>query len=92
MPRQRDVVMGSVASIKLHDAAVRKAVELHRPYEVVTGELVQEDPDVYAVVYTAPKGGTRHVVATRNQRANACKLRDLLSIAWAEGHWASGRE
>lgn len=76
----------------LHSAAIRRAIRLHRPYEVVAGELADVDPDVYAIVYTAPLGGDRRVTATRTRRDNATALRELLSEAWAEGHWASGRE
>jgi len=75
----------------LHTAAIGRAIKLHRPYEVIAGELAGVDPDDYAIVYTAPLGGDRTVVATRTRRENAATLRDLLSTAWAEGHWASGR-
>lgn len=93
MPRQKSVVMhpGKHTAKDLHDAAIKRTVKLYRPYEVVAGELAGIDEDDYAIVYTAPKGGDRQVVATRTQHSNAVKLRDLLSVAWAEGHWASGR-
>lgn len=94
VPRQRDVVMrpGDHTTKQLHDAAIKRTVKLYRPYEVVAGELAGIDEDDYAIVYSAPKGGDRAVVATRSQHGNAVKLRDLLSVAWAEGHWAAGRE
>jgi hypothetical protein len=94
VPRQKSVVMrpGDHTAKQLHDAAIARTVKLHRPYEVIAGELAGIDEDDYAIVFTAPKGGDRSIVATRSQRGNAVKLRDLLSTAWAEGHWASGRE
>lgn len=92
MPRQRSVVMDKHNPKTLHDAAINRAIKLHSPYEAVAGELAGEDPDLYAVVYRAPLGGDRYVVATRSRADNAKKLRDLLNQAWAEGHWSSGRE
>lgn len=92
MPRDRVVVMGKLSAKESHDAAIRKAIKLHSPFEVVAGELCGEDPDEYGIVYTAPLGGDRKVVATRSVRGNASKLRDLLSDAWAEGHWSSGQK
>ena len=93
MPRQRDVVMkpDKHSPQALHDAAIKRALQLHSPYEAVAGELAGVDPDLYAVVYRAPLGGDRYVVATRSRADNARKLRDLLNQAWAEGHWSSGR-
>jgi len=91
VPRQRDVTMKKLDSRSLHDAAIGRAIKLHSPYEVVAGELAGTDPDVYAVVYRAPLGGDRYIVATRTRADNARKLRDMLNVAWAEGHWSSGR-
>lgn len=92
MPRQRSVVMDKHNPKTLHDAAIKRSIKLHSPYEAVAGELAGIDPDLYAVVYRAPLGGDRYVVATRSRADNAKKLRDLLNTAWAEGHWSSGRE
>lgn len=92
MPRQRSVVMDKHDSKALHSAAIRRATKLYSPYEAVAGELAGVDPEVYAVVYRAPLGGDRYIVATRNRADNAKTLRDLLNVAWAEGHWSSGRE
>jgi hypothetical protein len=75
----------------LRSAALARAVKLHRPYEVVNGQLAGVDPEVYAVVYRAPLGGERYIAATRARADNAKKLRDLLNAAWAEGYWSSGR-
>jgi hypothetical protein len=91
VPRQRSVVMDKHDSKSLHDAAIKRSTKLYSPYEAVAGELAGVDPDVYAVVYRAPLGGDRYVVATRTRADNAKKLRDLLNQAWAEGHWSSGR-
>jgi len=76
----------------LHEHAIRRAVKLHSPYEVMDEKLVGGDGDGYAVVYVAPLGGNRMVAATRSKHGNAIKLRDMLSDAWARGKWASGRE
>lgn len=92
MPRERQVTMGKVSPQEAHAASIKKAVKLHSPYAVVGGELAGVDPKLYAVVFTAPLGGDRYVAATRKKRANATALRDMLNVAWAEGHWASMRE
>lgn len=92
MPRDRVVVMGKLTAKESHDAAIKKAIKLHSPYEAVGGALCGIDEDEYGIVYTAPLGGDRKVVATRTVRSNATKLRDLLSEAWAEGHWSSGQK
>lgn len=91
MPRPRDVTMRVLNPKELHRSAIRRAIKLHSPYEVVDEKLVGSDGDGYAIVYVAPLGGDRHIAATRNSHSNAIKLRDLLSTAWAEGHWASGQ-
>lgn len=91
MPRQRKVVTERIDAVELHSSAIRKAVKLHSPYEVVPGELLARNPDLYYVVYRAPLGGDRQLIANRSKRANAVKLRDLLNDAWAEGYWSSGR-
>jgi hypothetical protein len=75
----------------LRSSALARAIKLHSPYEVVNGQLVGLDPEVYAVVYRAPLGGERYIAATRTRADNAKKLRDLLNAAWAEGYWSSGR-
>ena len=90
MPRQRKVTMGKVTPQEAHAAAIRLAIKKNRPYEVVAGELLSQHEDQYYVVFTAPLGGDRKVIAGRNKHENATKLRDMLSEAWAEGHWASG--
>lgn len=92
MPRDREVTIGKVTPAQSHAAALKKAVKLHSPYAVMAGELVNHSEHPYAVVFTAPLGGVRYVVAGRNIKANANLLRDMLSVAWAEGHWASMRE
>lgn len=92
MPRAKSVVMDKHDPAELHRSAIKKAVKLHSPYEVVAGELIDRDPDLYYVVYRAPRGGDRQVIANRTKRANAAKLRDQLSEAWAEGFYSSGRE
>lgn len=92
MPRPKSIVMDKHDPKELHRAVIRRAIKLHSPFEVVAGELCGEDPDEYGIVYTAPLGGDRKVVATRSVRSNATKLRDLLSDAWAEGHWSSGQK
>jgi hypothetical protein len=92
MPRARDVVMGQQDPKDLHEAAIRRAIKLHSPYEVVSGDLVDRDPNLYYVVYRAPLGGDRQIVANRSKRGNAAKLRDQLNDAWARGYWSSGRE
>lgn len=91
MPRDRVVTMGKLTPAQSHTAAIRKAIKLHSPYVVVEGELVGED-EPYAIVYTAPVGGVRSTVATRNRAAGAGKLRDQLNEAWAEGYWASSQK
>lgn len=82
--------MGKVTHQQSHAAAIKRAIKLHSPYEIVDGELLGTD-EVYAIVYTAPLGGDRKMIATRTVRANATALRDMLNEAWAEGHWASGQ-
>lgn len=85
VPRARDVTMKKLDAADLRKAAIGTAIKKHNPYQVVAGDLVGEDPEHYAVVYTAPLGGDRYVAATRSRRDNATKLRDLLNRAWAEG-------
>ena len=92
MPRDRTVTMGKVTPQEAHAAAVRKSIKLYSPFTVTDGELVSAAEGKFAVIFTAPLGGDRKVYATRNKRANATALRDLLNEAWAEGHWASMRE
>ena len=91
MPRERDVVRGRVNAQQAHAASIKKAIKLYSPYAVLSGDLVDEDPDLYVVVFTAPLGGDRYVAATRKRKKNATLLRDMLNRAWAEGHWASMR-
>ena len=91
MPREKTVTMGKVTPQESHQAAIRKAIKKHRPYEVVDGELLSQHEDLYYVVYRAPLGGDRKVIANRSRKTNAIKLRDQLAEAWAEGFWASGR-
>jgi hypothetical protein len=92
VPRSRDVTMKKLDPKDLRNAAIKRAMKLYSPYEVVAEELVDLDGDGYAVVYRAPLGGDRYVAATRSRRENATKLRDLLDRAWAEGKASSGRE
>lgn len=92
MPRPRKVVMGTVTPQEAHDAAIKLAVKKHKPYAVVEGNLVGDGDSRYTVVFTAPLGGERKIVASRNKYANATALRDMLNNAWAEGFWASMRE
>ena len=92
MPRARDVVMKQLDAGELHSSALRRAIKLHSPYEVVAKELVGIEGEGYAIVYTAPLGGDRMIAATRAKRSAAVKLRDLLADAWARGKWSAGRE
>lgn len=91
MPRARKIVTEKIDPAELHSSVIRKAIKLYSPYEVVSGELIDRDPELYFVVYRAPLGGDRKVIANRTKRANAAKLRDQLNDAWAEGHWSAGR-
>jgi hypothetical protein len=92
VPRPRDVTMKKLDPQELHSAALRRAIKLHSPYEVVDEKLVGSDGDGYAIVYRAPLGGDRMIAATRTKHGNAVKLRDLLNGAWARGYYSSGRE
>lgn len=92
MPRAKSIVMDKHDPAKLHRTAIGRTVKLYSPYEVVAGELLSQHPDLYYVVYKAPRGGDRKVIAGRSKRLNAIKLRDQLNEAWAEGFWSSGRE
>ena len=92
MPRPRDVTMTKLDPSQLHESAIARAIKLYSPYEVVAGELIDREPQLYFIVYRAPLGGDRKVVANRSKRANATKLRDLLNDAWARGYYSSGRE
>lgn len=92
MPRPRKIVMEGISAQEAHDSAIARSIKLYSPYEVVAGELCGVDPDLYGIVYRAPRGGDRKVVATRSKRANATKLRDQLNEAWAEGFWSSGKD
>lgn len=91
MPRPRRVVMEKIDAEELHRSSIARAIKLHSPYQVVDGELIGQDEHSYYVVYSAPLGGDRKIIAGRNKRGNAVKLRDMLSEAWAEGHWSSSR-
>lgn len=91
MPRPRDVVMKPQDPKELHDHAVARAVKLHKPFVVVDARLVGITDSKYAVVYQAPMGGDRKVLALKNKKAKANEIRDLLAGAWAEGFWSSGR-
>lgn len=91
MPRERTVTMGKVTPQEAYEAAIAKAIKLHGPYTVVDGELVNVDLK-YAVVYTAPFGEDRQVVAQRNRRSNATNLRDHLNRAWAVGFHAASQK
>lgn len=68
MPRERTVTMGKVSPQESHKAAIRKAVKKHRPYEVVDGELLSQEKDLHYVVYCAPLGGDRRVIANRSKK------------------------
>lgn len=91
MPRQKKVVMEKLDPTELHEHSISRTIKLHSPYEVVAGELIDHNPDLYYVVYRAPLGGSRKVIANRSKRANAAKLRDQLNDAWARGFYSSGR-
>jgi hypothetical protein len=91
MPRERTVTMGIISPKESHEAAIAKTIKRNKPYEVVDGELLSQEEDKYYVVYTAPRGGDRKVIAGRNVKGNAIKLRDMLNEAWAEGMWSSNR-
>lgn len=92
MPRAKQVTMGKVTPREAHEAAIALAVKRHKPYAVTKSEFVNYGEDQHAVVFTAPMGGDRKVVAVRNKRANAVKLRELLEEAWAEGMWAAAQK
>jgi len=83
--------MGKVTPEQSHAAAIKKNIKLYSPYAVVEGELVAE-AEPYAVVFTAPFGGSRVTIATRNRLAGANKLRDQLNHAWAEGYFAANQK
>lgn len=91
MPRQRKLVTEKIDAGELHRSAISSAIKLHSPYEVVDAELIGRDEHSYYVVYSAPLGGDRKIIAGRNKHANAIQLRNMLSEAWAEGYWSSGR-
>ena len=94
MPRAKQVTMGKLTPQESHEAALKKAIKTHEPYSVTESALVGIDDEdhPWAVVFTAPVGGERKVVATRANRSNAIMLRELLSEAWAEGYWAAGQK
>lgn len=91
MPRDRDVTMGKISPQESYQAALKKAIKLHSPYEVMDGELVGSEYR-YAVVYTAPLGGDRRIAGERNKRSNATSLRDQLNMAWAEGYYVASKK
>jgi hypothetical protein len=74
VPRSRDVTMKKLDPKDLRNAAIKRAIKLYSPYEVVAEELVDLDGDGYAVVYRAPLGGDRYIAATRSRRENATKI------------------
>lgn len=83
MPRQRDIVMGKSTPAELREAGIKSAIEKFQPYSVFK-DPVKED---FAVVYIHPLYQIRTLVARRNQRVNALKLKELLERAWAEGRY-----
>lgn len=91
MPRPRKIVMEGISAEDAHAAAIARSIKLYSPYEVVDGELVNSEYK-YGVVYRAPRGGDRKLVAGRAKRSNATAIRDLLNEAWAEGFSSSGKE
>lgn len=91
MPRPRDIVMNQHDPKALHDHAVARAIKLHKPFTIVDGSLIEDCDYKYAVVYQAPLGGDRKIVAYKNRRSAANEIRDLLAGAWAEGYYSSGR-
>lgn len=92
MPRAKTVTMGKLSPQEAHSSAIVQSIRNNLPHTVVRGDVINRDPGKYYVVYKAPKGGDRKVVAERSIRANATRLRDMLDEAWAEGYYSSGRE
>lgn len=91
MPRQRKLVTEKIDAAELHSSAIKRAIKLHSPYAVADAEDVGMTDSDYYVVYRAPLGGDRKLIASRSRHSNAIKLRDMLNEAWAEGYWSSGR-
>lgn len=81
MPRQKAIVMNGTTPEALRESVIKSAIEKYEPYRVFK-DPVGED---YAVVYIHPSHQARVLIARRNQRTNAVKLRELLERAWAEG-------
>lgn len=89
MPRDRQIVMGKISPQEAAEAAIKKAIKLYSPYEIVAGELVGIEEE-YAVVYTAPRGDQREVVSGHEERARAKVIRDRCNRAWVLGFRSSG--
>lgn len=91
MPRDRVVTMGKVTPQEAHEAALKKCVKLHSPYETVQGSLVNASK-LWAIVFTAPMGGDRELVMQSDKMENCIRLRNRLNRAWAQGYWASSNK
>jgi hypothetical protein len=81
MPRQKAIVMNGTTPEQLRESVIKAAIEKYEPYRVFK-DPVGED---FAIVYIHPSHQTRTLIARRNQRTNAIKLREMLERAWAEG-------
>lgn len=92
MPRQRKIVMEKLDPKGLHEHSISRNIKLHSPYAVVRAAELELEGDDYKIVYRAPLGGDREIVAERNVAENARALRDMLNRAWALGFWSSNRE
>jgi len=91
MPRQKKIVMEKLDPKALHEHSIQRNIKLHSPYAVVKAATLQLDSDDYKIVYRAPLGGEREIVASRTVHDNAKALRDMLNRAWALGYWSSNR-
>jgi len=91
MPRDRQIVMGTITPQEAAEAAIKKAIKLYSPYEIVAGRLVAIK-EKYAVVYTAPRGDEREIVSKHDERERAKVIRDRLNRAWVLGFRSSGKE
>jgi len=91
MPRQKKIVTEKLDPKSLHEHSIKRNIKLHSPYAVVKAAELELDSDDYKIVYKAPLGGNREIVASRNVHENALSLRDMLNRAWALGYWSSNR-
>jgi len=90
MPRAKTLTMGKVSYEEAHAAAIQKTIKMFDPYRVMSGDLVGCS-ERFVVLYSAPRGGERQIIMKTEVRARATRLRDRLSLAWAEGFYSSGQ-